>query len=306
MNIYLDIIFLENLCMNYIILFATCYIMRIETKIWKILISSLIGGLYAVILYMNVLPIYSNIITKIILSIVMVYVSTHPKTPKETIKQLMVFYLISFTFGGCAFSLLYIVKPQNILMKNGVYIGTYPIKITLLGGIVGFIIAHNAFKMVKNKLKKKDMIYEMKVKILEKEINVKAMLDTGNMLKDPITKMPVVVIEKEKLNETLPKELLENIERILGGEKDCYNYELDDEYVNKIKIIPFSSIGKQNGLMIGIKADEITIQGDEFKEYNNVIIGISQQKLSNNYSALFGLDLFEGRENNEFVTNIKK
>lgn len=117
MTIYLDIIFLENLCMNYIILYATCYIMRIETKIWKILISSLIGGLYAVILYINVLPIYSNIITKIILSIVMVYVSTHPKTPKETIKQLMVFYLISFTFGGCAFSLLYIVKPQNILMK---------------------------------------------------------------------------------------------------------------------------------------------------------------------------------------------
>jgi hypothetical protein len=47
--------------------------MRIETKIWKILISSLIGGLYAVILYMNVLPIYSNIITKIILSIVWSY-----------------------------------------------------------------------------------------------------------------------------------------------------------------------------------------------------------------------------------------
>ena len=150
-----------------------------------------------------------------------------------------------------------------------------------------------------------DQVIGMKIDE-EKEINVKAMLDTGNMLKDPITKMPVVVIEKEKLNETLPKELLENIERILGGEKDCYNYELDDEYVNKIKIIPFSSIGKQNGLMIGIKADEITIQGDEFKEYKNVIIGISPQKLSNNYSALFGLDLFEGRENNEFVTNIKK
>lgn len=29
--------------------------------------------------------------------------------------------------------------------------------------------------------------------------------------------------------------------------------------------------------MIGIKADEITIQGDEFKEYKNVIIGISPQ-----------------------------
>ena len=48
-------------------------------------------------------------------------------------------------------------------MKNGVYIGTYPIKIALLGGIVGFIITNIAFKIIKTKLKKKDMIYKIKI-----------------------------------------------------------------------------------------------------------------------------------------------
>ena len=66
----------------------------------------------------------------------------------------MIFYLTSFVFGGCAFALLYFVKPQDVLMKNGVYIGTYPIKIALLGGIVGFIITNIAFKIIKNKAKK--------------------------------------------------------------------------------------------------------------------------------------------------------
>ena len=70
----------------------------------------------------------------------MVYIALNPKELKKLAKQLVIFYLTSFVFGGCAFALLYFVKPQDVLMKNGVYIGTYPIKIALLGGLVGFII----------------------------------------------------------------------------------------------------------------------------------------------------------------------
>ena len=58
--------------------------------------------------------------------------------------------MVDSTKGGCAFALLYFIKPENIIMKNGVYIGTYPIKIALLGGIVGFVVTYIAFKIIKN------------------------------------------------------------------------------------------------------------------------------------------------------------
>lgn len=45
-----------------------------------------------------------------------------------------------------------------------------------------------------------------------------ALLDTGNMLKDPITLMPVIVVEKEMLYDFLPKEILNNLEKIIGGD----------------------------------------------------------------------------------------
>ena len=35
--------------------------------------------------------------------------------------------------------MLYIVKPQDIITRNGVFVGTYPIKIAVLGALVGFI-----------------------------------------------------------------------------------------------------------------------------------------------------------------------
>ena len=199
MTVYIDIILLENLCMNYIILFATAYIMKIKISHIRIIASSSIGAVYSIMLYMQILPIYSSIFMKIILSVVMVYISYAPKSVKIAIKQLIIFYLISFAFGGCAFALLYFVKPQDIFIKNGVYIGTYPLKIALLGGIVGFVITYIAFKIIKNKATKEEMIYKLKIKINDKTVEVNALLDTGNKLKDPITLVPVIVIEKQKL-----------------------------------------------------------------------------------------------------------
>ena len=55
----------------------------------------------------------------------------------------------------------YIVKPQEILMKNGLFLGTYPLKIAILGAIVAFITITIVFKLAKNKISKKDL-YELK------------------------------------------------------------------------------------------------------------------------------------------------
>ncbi len=294
MTVYIDIILLENLCMNYIILFATAYIMKIKISHIRIIASSSIGAVYSIMLYMQILPIYSSIFMKIILSVVMVYISYAPKSVKIAIKQLIIFYLISFAFGGCAFALLYFVKPQDIFIKNGVYIGTYPLKIALLGGIVGFIITYIAFKIIKNKATKEEMIYKLKIKINDKTVEVNALLDTGNKLKDPITLVPVIVIEKQKLYNFLPEEILENIDKIIGGDSDKL-IEENIKYMSKFRVIPYNSIGKQNGLMLGFKADEVKIIIDEEERtIKNTIIGIFNQSFnSQTYSALISLEIIE-------------
>src|SRR5699024_1544295 len=107
--------------------------------------------------------------------------------------------------------------PQDIFMVDGVYIGTYPLKIALLGGITGFIITYVAFKVVKSRVTKNEIIYKVIVKFDEKELETNVMLDTGNMLKDPISGEAVVLIEKQKLYEIMPKNLLDNIEKVIGG-----------------------------------------------------------------------------------------
>lgn len=309
MTVYLDIVLLENLCMNYIILFATGYIMKLKMKQLRLVLSAMLGGIYAVIAYIEILPIYSSFAMKILLSVLMVHIAYNSKNIKNLLKQLVVFYLTSFAFGGAAFALLYFVRPQDILIRNGVYVGTYPIKIALLGGIVGFIITYIAFKVVKTKLHKKDIIYNIEIHIKEKTLKLKAMLDTGNMLKDPISRMPVIVVAKEELYSILPEKLLDNIDKLIGGEAENLLEQVEEkEIFTRFRMIPFSSVGRQNGIMLGFKSDQVVIEKeDETHMKNNVIIGIFNQNLGKNYSALIGMDLLEERsESNELATNIKR
>ena len=306
MTIYVDIVLIENIIMNYIILFSVGYIAKIKISHIRIIMASLIGAIYAILAYSQVFQAYENIILKIILSMTMVFISYNPKNIIGMIKELILFYLVSFSLGGCAFALLYIVKPQEIFMQNGVYIGTYPIKIILLAGILGFTITYLSFKLVKNKISKKELIYRIEIEIENKKIQTDVILDTGNMLKDPINKNPVILIEKEKLYEILPKYILNSIDKIIGGENEK-EYEL--EYRKRLRIIPFTSVGKQKGIMIGIKADEVKIFTDVDEIINkDAIICPYERKFSkaDKYFGLIGLDILERRENNEFIANIKK
>ena len=190
-------------------------------------------------------------------------------------------------------------------------VGTYPLKVALLGGIVGFTITALAIHLVKAKLAKKDIYCNLTIFFNNNEITTKALIDTGNMLKDPISKMPVIIVDKEVIRNILPDVILDNLEKIIGGDAPKEIYEDENlQYITRFRLIPFSSIGKQNGMLLGFKANKIEIEQNEEKiNVENVVVGIYNNKLSkkNQYFALIGLDLLEGSdENNELTTNVSR
>lgn len=293
MTIYVDVVLMENLIMNYIILLATGLVLKLKIKHIRLLFGSLLGAIYSIVTYTGILKIYSNFILKIILSIIIVYIAYNPQTVKKLSKELLFFYLISFVFGGAAFALIYIVKPQDILMKNGLFLGTYPLKTIILAAIIAFFIIVTAFTIIRKKLTKKDIIYKIEVKINNKLIQAEALIDTGNMLKEPITNLPVVVIERTLLYDCIPKEILNHLEDIIGGDFEKIPEEIRNQYISRLKLIPFSSLGKQNGMLIGIKPEYIKIIKDEQVEIKkDVIIAIYNRSFTKKgeYRALMGME----------------
>ena len=120
------------------------------------------------------------------------------------------------------------------------------------------------------------------------KVDINAIIDTGNFLKEPITGKPVIIVEKDVLKNVIPADILENSQDIINGKK------IEDKYMAKIRLIPFSALGTENGLLLGIKPDNfyINYQG-KISENKKVIVGIYNKKLSRNnkYNALVGLDI---------------
>ena len=213
MTIYLDIIFLENTLMNYIILYATGFVQKRKMKNFKLIVSSTLGALYAIISYMNIIPIYSAPFMKILLSIIMIYIAFNNENIKQITKNLLMFYLASFVIGGCALAMLYLISPQNVSFQNGVLVGTYPMKVTLFAGLIGFIIIQYSFSLNKRQMKIKDLLCDVKIVVDGKEVKLKGYIDSGNTLKDPLSKKPVIIVEKN---------IMENIidtNNLLGGDE---------------------------------------------------------------------------------------
>ncbi len=224
----------------------------------------------------------------------MVYIAFKSNTLKELLKQLLIFYMTSFVFGGAAIFLIYFIKPQEAQIKNGNYLGEYSLKAVLLGGIVGFTIVVIAFKVIKSKLSSNDIFYDIEIYIEGKKIETRAIIDTGNMLKEPITNTPVIIVEHTLLYEAIPKQVLNNIDEILLGNFEGIDEEVREKYMTKLKFIPFSSIGKANGMLLGIKADKLIIRNEEeIKEIEKVILAIYNKSLTKRgeYRALLGINI---------------
>ena len=294
MTIYIDVVLIENLLMNYIILFATAIILKLQVKQIRLITGSLVGAIYTIISYVSGLKIYSNFFLKLILSIIIIYISFNPKSLKKLLKFTLIFYLTSFVFGGAAFALIYVVKPQELLKNNGLVLNAKSLRVIFISAIIAFIVIIIGFRIVKNKISAKDMYCDIEIKINNKKIETKAMIDTGNFLKEPITNTPVIVVEHTLLYECIPKEILNHIEDILGGDFSEIPDNIRKEYISKLKVIPFSSLGKQNGMLLGIKPEGVIIKNEEEeKENNNVIIGIYNKSLTKRgeYRALLGIEI---------------
>lgn len=281
--------------MNYIIIFATSIILKIKVKQFRIILASVIGSIYAVLEYIYPIKIYSNIAIKVLLSIIITYVSFNSQTIKKFVHQLVIFYLTTFAFGGTALAMMYYINPNEILIQNGLIKGIYPIKAIILGGILGFVIIIISFKIVKTKISVNDIFYDISIMLNGTYINTKAMVDTGNLLKEPITNTPVIIVEHSLLYEVIPKEILNHLEDILGGDLTQIPENIQNEYMLKLRFIPYASLGKQNGMLLGIVADEVKItkEFEEYKKIEKVIIGIYNKSLTKKgeYRALLGIDL---------------
>lgn len=145
MTIYIDLIFLENIFMNSIIIYATAIILKKEIKILRILLGSTIGATYACVYYISNMEIYSNIILKIILSLAIVYISFRELWDKRNFPRIINILFNIIYFWRSDFCPLILYKPRKYYFWKWLTCWNLPFKNDFNWGINWIFYNYNIF-----------------------------------------------------------------------------------------------------------------------------------------------------------------
>lgn len=249
MTIYIDIILLINFIIDLLLLLSVSFLLKRRASLTRIIISSSIGSLSTLLLFV----IHNNfllLIYKLLTSIIMIIITFKYNNFHYFKDNLIYLYIISIVLGGT----IYLINNQISSINNGLIFTSNNLKINLfLLIIITPIIIYKYLKTTKNYQITYSNYYDIDIYYNDLCIKGTAFLDTGNNLKDPYFKRPIILINKELINEPVKtflvpysvvnnqKGLLEvfSPKKIIVNNKKCKKtlLGLSDININGIKII---------------------------------------------------------------------
>lgn len=214
----------------------------------------------------------------------------------------MTLYLVTFLAGGALIGVHYFIQfdfhlASNVAIRS---IQGFGDPISWLFVLLGFPLAWHFSKTTIGNIEitkiQYDQIVDVSIKIDDVFMKFKGLIDSGNGLYDPISKMPVMFVSLKKMVD-IPEAisiLANEAESIISGEE-----RLPSEWEFKLRIIPYKVVGQDHQLIIAVKPDEIIIDnGKEALQVEKGLVSFTFQQLSSD-------DAFECIVHPKMLTGMK-
>jgi stage II sporulation protein GA (sporulation sigma-E factor processing peptidase) len=256
--IYAEYLFLENAVTGALILLLTGKISGIRCKKSLLLFGCILCGAFSFILFWDTLNPAVSVLIKLGFSAAAVCAVFRPERLRQFARITLVFYLVSFGMGGITIGMMYFLGIAGVTQNSAVYMGAWGYLVVLLGCVFTWLIFSFFADFIKGRLIRERTFADVEIGLRGRSVIMKGMVDTGNFLKDPLTGKPVMIISAAAARKFLPDEFVE--EAVKGQMTHMISDSLmQSEYADRIRIIPYQSVGEERGYLIGIRPDTVRI-----------------------------------------------
>lgn len=185
MEMYIDLFFIFNVIMDYIIIMSTSILLKRRTSYIRMILSSLIGGISSLVLFTSL----NKIVIEIVSIVIMVLISFGYKGIRYLINNILYMYILSTLLGGIIY--LFNIKVSNSMFLTYLIIIVISIEIMLL-----YIKENKKMRSIYNNYYKVDIYFKDREKL-----SLIGFVDTGNNLYDPYKKRPVIIVHNKYIKE---------------------------------------------------------------------------------------------------------
>jgi|GEM_PF-510489 len=244
-------------------------------KVWRVLLAGFLGGCYFFwfcyrrefgLVGQEELLFFTG--TGILMNVVALAYTRESRWIIQLIKGTGLFFLLAIMTVGITSLVYYLYQFYFHRVLRGWEVVTVNIFSLLVLTELGWGLIHEV-------IWEKSCIVQLTITIAGEAKELPALLDTGNLLVDPITKNPVIMVEIDSLQKVLPEKVRRLAETILQGDLPTdQELDLSSEWIVRVRLLSFNSVGRENGFLLGIRPDEVVVRGESSHKISQVVIGL--------------------------------
>ena len=273
--VYIDLLFLLNLTANYLLLLGAGRLSGAVLKRWRIGLGAASGALYAVLLFVPGLGWLGAWPCKLLSGILMPLIAYGGE--RALLRVTLLFFAASAGLAGIVLA-MELFGGVGLTLQNGVLYSSFDLRLLLLLFAACYFIMSLFFRRVGGHSRRE--LIELRIAMMERTVELTALLDSGHTLTDPATNLPVVVANASCIIPLLPTHVdpakpVESIKRCrMAG-------------VNGARLVPYRAVGVDCGMLLAVKASAVMV-GE--KSLGGLLVALSPNPVDDGggYQALIG------------------
>lgn len=290
--VYIDVLFLVNFFMDYIILTLTGNILKIRTRILRRCLGAALGATcYCIMLFLPMeYRMWGSMGMMLMAAMVMGRLVFSLKKPKKLLSFLMIFHATAFFLGGTVTAIYHYTRLGYYIRKAVKGDDNAQIITGVLAGMVlaACVLMKILLSCIRERHREAALYYEVELHMGDKKKSATALLDTGNHLKEPVSHKPVILADI-----TLAGELLD--EKTKEAIQDFYRTGNLAE-IERLRLIPYHSVGRKHGILVAVFIDSLSVRMEQrVIEKTGVCVAITEEPLSlrEKYRVILNAELVE-------------
>ncbi len=255
MEVYIEWVILSNFLTSGITLFAATSLCHIRLSLLRLNLASLAGGLLSLLVIVadNSLQLVLRLSVGLLLCFICVY-------QQRKLKALFRFYTLficaNIILLGCVYLLMNVFNV-SFMAANGIIYADNAVIVVLLGIFAGMMLTVFFSRMSR----RAGLISHTECMIIADGIEITTLIDTGNKLCTPITRLPVMIVDAE-------------VYQKFGAVSDNL-------------AIPFRTVSGR-GIIYGFEPKQVVIKYMSEERKSRLVIARAQERIIGEFSAIVG------------------
>ena len=277
--LYVDTLFILNALVDYFLLLGAARLAGEPLRRLRFALGAVLGGGYAVGMFLPGLAFLTHPLCRGSCCLLMLAAAYGGS--RRLLRQGVIFLALTCAFGGGVVA-LGLWSGQNLTLGRGVVYSALDVKTLLLSAAVCYALITGVLERAGRHTAFSGELLALRLVLGGRQVELTALVDTGNTLTDPVTGQRVIVAEGEAVFSLFPRENRPTHADLLdpaGG--------LARLGSGPFRLLPYRAVGVERGMLLAVRVDSWDLGGTE---HGRGLVALSPTPVSDGggYRALVG------------------